>query len=158
MAQIVAFDGPADEPIDIDDLLGANPAKLRLALQPHLTLLDMQYPLDDFVLAVKKQNSAMRSEASNAIENPSQKNGERKLPPPRKNRTTLAVHRFQNGIYYKRLAPPAFAILSAIRDGKSLTAACANGIAIDPNLAAEQIQQSFASWAQLGWLCKRRNK
>ena len=40
----------------------------RLALQPYMTLLEMAYPLDDFVIAVKRRDTALRSEASNAVD------------------------------------------------------------------------------------------
>jgi hypothetical protein len=154
-AQIVAFDEAAEISLTIDDLLGISPNKLRLALQPHLTLLDMQYPLDDFVLAVKKQNSAMRSEASNAIEDVSRPARNSKPRLPKRKRVMLAVHRYDNGIYYKQLEMPAYTILCGLREGKTLAAACALGAEIDSNLSGEQVQQWFKSWAQLGWLCRR---
>jgi Putative DNA-binding domain len=157
-AQIVAFDGPANEPLSIDDLLGADPVKLRLSLQPHLTLLDMGYPLDDFVIAVKKKNAAMRSEASNAVENPSHHAREKKLRLPRRKRLLLAVHRWDNGIYYKHLEPAEHAILLALRDGKSVVRACERGAQADANLSGEQVQKWFKAWAQLGWLCAHRKQ
>jgi hypothetical protein len=153
-AQIVAFDGPANELLVIDDLLGADPAKLRLSLQPHLTLLDMQYPLDDFVIAVKKKNAAMRSEASNAVENHSHNGREKRLRLPRRQRLLLAVHRYDNGIYYKHLEPAEHAILSALRNGKTVVRACEIGAKADANLSGEQVQKWFRDWSQLGWFCR----
>jgi hypothetical protein len=157
-AQIVAFDGPANTPLAIDDLLGTDPAKFHLSLQPHLTLLDMQYPLDDFVIAVKKKNAALRSEASNAVENPSHDTREKRLPLPRRQRLLLAVHRWDNGIYYKHLEPAEHAILGALRDGKTVVRACEIGARADSNLSGQQVQQWFKAWAQLGWLCARNKK
>jgi len=55
-AQVVAFDGPELPALTPDDLLGRDPAKLRLGIQPHMTLLELAYPLDDFVVALKKQS------------------------------------------------------------------------------------------------------
>ncbi len=43
-ANIVAFDEMANPPVHVDDLLGRNPAKVRLALQPYITLLEVRYP------------------------------------------------------------------------------------------------------------------
>ena len=43
-AQIVAFDGEALPPLEVDELLGEDPATLKLSLQPHLTLLSCDYP------------------------------------------------------------------------------------------------------------------
>jgi hypothetical protein len=157
-AQIVAFDGPANTPLAIDDLLGTDPAKFHLSLQPHLTLLDMQYPLDDFVIAVKKKNAALRSEASNAVANPSHEAQQKRLPLPRRQRLLLAVHRWDNGIYYKHLEPAEHAILAALRDGKTVVRACEIGARADSNLSGQQVQQWFKAWAQLGWLCARNKK
>ena len=46
-AQIVAFDGEAFPPLEVDELLGKDPATLKLSLQPHLTLLSCDYPVDN---------------------------------------------------------------------------------------------------------------
>ncbi len=46
-AQVEAFDGPAHPAVSVDDLLGKNPAKLRLALQPYISVLELKYPLDE---------------------------------------------------------------------------------------------------------------
>jgi len=68
-AQVVAFDGPAKPPVTPDDILDTPPSKLRLDLQPYLSLLDLEYAVDDFLIAVKKRESdALRGEASNAVQ------------------------------------------------------------------------------------------
>ena len=68
-AQVVAFDGEAKPGIQTDDLLDASPAKLRLALQPYLSLLRLNYAVDKFLVAVKKREAdALRDEASNTFE------------------------------------------------------------------------------------------
>jgi hypothetical protein len=53
-AQVVAFDGPSKPPFSPDDILDTPPSRLRLALQPYLSLLDLDYAKDDFLIAVKK--------------------------------------------------------------------------------------------------------
>ena len=60
-ARIIAFDAERRPPLTIDDLLGQDPGRLRLGLQPYLSILHLGYPLDDFVLAVKKQEAAEES-------------------------------------------------------------------------------------------------
>src|SRR5262249_38276096 len=57
-AQVIAFDEGGKPPVRPDDLVGTDPDKLTLKLQPYITLLEMAYPLDDFSLALKKQNVA----------------------------------------------------------------------------------------------------
>ncbi len=66
-AHIEAFDNEAKSPLQADDLLDADPAKIRLRLQPHLTLLKLENEVDDFLIELKK-NSGLRGEASNAME------------------------------------------------------------------------------------------
>ena len=62
--QTEAFDNPDRKPLSVDDLLGY-PAKLVLSLQPHITLLELDFPLDDFAIAVKHR--PLRGDASNAM-------------------------------------------------------------------------------------------
>lgn len=157
-AQVVAFDSEAMPPLSVDDLLGRDPATLRLGLQPHLTLLAMEYPLDDFVRAVKKKDAAMRTEASNAVE-PERRASRRprrvRLPKPLK--VFLAVHRHDNSLYYKRLEPAAYRILAALRDGATLADACDVALehaeVMGDHLAA-RIQSWFTTWTELGWFCR----
>jgi hypothetical protein len=158
-AQVVAFDGEVRPALSVDDLLGQDPATLRLEVQPYLTLLELNYPLDDFVIAVKKRDAALRGEASNAVDTESPSRSSRKTPirRPRPEKVWLAVHRLDNAIYYKRLTADAFAILAALRDGKTLARACAQaaGGSADPAEVVSQIGQWFGAWAELGWFCKR---
>ncbi len=67
-AQVVAFDGPAKPVVGVDDLLGKNPADVHLGLQPYMSVLELGYPLDEFLISVKRGSAALRSEASNAME------------------------------------------------------------------------------------------
>ncbi len=67
-AQVVAFDGPAKPPLTPDDILDTPPAKLTLRLQPYLSLLELNFAVDDFLIAVKKgESDVLRGEASNAM-------------------------------------------------------------------------------------------
>jgi hypothetical protein len=155
-AQVVAFDGPSLPPLSQEDIVSAGP-KLRIRLQPHLTILDCAYPVDEFALALKKRDTALRGEASNALAAlPAP--GETVRPRlPRLSRTFVAVHRQQNMLYFKRLEPEAFAILEALGAGRTLSAACAAGLAgADPAIDwAPRVQEWFRAWQSLGWLCRR---
>lgn len=149
-AQVVAFDGPAKPPVTVDDLLGANPAKLRLSLQPYITLLKMNYPLDDFSIALKSQGNALRGEASNAIEeHADNKANSRKPPLPKPQTVFVAVHRHDNDLYYKRLEPLAYKVLTALAAGQTLLRACSFAE------SADQARRWFQNWTSLGWFAKR---
>jgi len=155
-AQIVAFDGLMLPPLVPDDLLGRDPEKLTLALQPYVTLLEMGYPLDEFVLALKKKS--LRAEASNAMEMEEQSSSrKRTVRLPRPQKIFLGVHRWNNSLYYKRLEPGAFVLLNALRDGQTVAGACAAAV----ESAGEQdvdwaghIHGWFQTFTELRWLCK----
>jgi hypothetical protein len=58
-------------------------------------------------------------------------------------------------LYYKRLEPAAFALLTALRDGSTLDEAFTRGMeaAPDPNTDwPGQVQAWFANWSSLAWL------
>ncbi len=156
-ARVEVFDTAARPVFTVDDLLDTPPAKLRLNLQPYLQLLELDYPVDDYVLEVKKREAELlRGDASNA---PSELRSSVtvRLSRPRPARTYVAVHRMQGTIYFKRLDPAAYKILTAIRAGKSLEQALSTGIprAKQPRDDwAVKVQAWFANWMQLGWFCR----
>ena len=151
-AQTAAFDGEARPVLAPDDIADTPPAKLRLALQPYISLLALDWPLDDYVLAVKKRD-ALRSEASNVIDHGPRAASRKSVPLPRRGRVWLIVHRYKLRLYYKRVDAPAFKMLTALAAGRTLTqAVAAAGRGVKP----EQVRDWFATWMELGWFCKRQ--
>jgi hypothetical protein len=160
-AQVVAFDDAARPKITIDDLLDTPPGRLRLELQPYLSLLELNYAVDTFLLAVKKREvGVLRSEASNTFDSmPHAQKRRRPVRRPRRERVYLAVHRYDNMLYYKRLAPEAFLILRALQRGKTVEKACAEALSKSRRKKADwaaQIQKWFHDWSALGWFCRSR--
>lgn len=150
-AQTCAFDEAAKPALTAADFAGTPPAKLKLGLQPHITLLALRYPVDDYVIAVK-QRDALRAETSNATAKARTMKAVKKVSVPRPARTHLAVHRVGNRLFYKRLHAAAWKILRALSDGAPLTrAVAAGGRGVKP----EQVREWFALWTELGWLCAR---
>jgi len=148
-AQTVAFDEPARTVLTAAEIGRAKPSRLRLGLQPYVTLLALNYPVDDYVIAVKRRD-ALRNQASNATTASRRVVRESKVPRPRREKTYLAVHRLDQQLYYKRLDRPAFKVLVALRDGQPLTRAIlAGGRSIKP----ADMQEWFATWMHLGWFC-----
>ncbi len=117
----------------------------------------MGFPLDDFVIAVKKQDRSLRSEASNAIDGEEKETRPKRIRLPRAKKTFVCVHRHDNELYYKRLSAEEYAILCALRDGMAVELACAAGIpeTADADGYAAKIGDWFRLWTELGWLCKR---
>lgn len=158
-ARVEVFDTASFPVFTTDDLLDANPARLRLNLQPYLQLLRLDYPLDEFFLAIKQREELSRGEASNtALAAPGRSPAAKPVPRPRRARTYLAIHRLEGSTYFKRLEPAAYRVLGAIRAGKTLDRALAAGIPTTKRPRIDwpaKVQAWFANWMALGWFCRR---
>jgi len=150
-AQTVAFDEATRPVITPAEIGRTPPARLKLALQPYITLLAPGFAVDDYVIAVKERD-ALRTEASNAVDSARAVKRSRAVRRPRRERVWLAVHRHNNRLFYKRLERPAFLILSALAAGRPLAQAVAAG---GRRVKPAQVSSWFATWTELGWLCRR---
>jgi len=153
-AQTVAFDGEALPVLEAADFAALPPTRLRIGLQPYLTLLELRHPIDTFVISVKRRD-AMRSEASNTPGAATAARPVARPSTPRALRTWVAVHRHNNRLFYKRLDPAAFRILDALSRGLTLARAVA---AAGPGARPAQVRKWFTAWMALGWFCARGNK
>ncbi|NYF90034.1 DNA-binding domain-containing protein [Tunturiibacter empetritectus] len=154
-AYVEAFDGADLPPLTAADF-GDLGAASSLFLQPHLQLLDLRYPVDELVLAVHRQ-TAPSDIMSNAVTERKQAKRTR-LPAMRRSQTHLAVHRYDNSVYYRRIDPEAFGLLSALQSGTLLGQALEIAFSkstLSPEQQAAKIQEYFAHAAELGWFCKR---
>ncbi len=151
-AQTLAFDEAQLPRLTTAEIAGTPLARLRLRLQPYISLLALDFPVDTYVIAVKRRN-VLRTEASNAVDVARAAVRQKHVARPRRERVYVAVHRLENRLYYKRLERPAFLILESIGAGKSLEQAVAAGGA---KVKPEQVGGWFAAWMELGWLCRRK--
>jgi hypothetical protein len=155
-ADIEAFDGAAEPALKTEDLAGANPAKLRLRLQPYIQLLHLHYPVDDLLLEVRKVEEDSDF-ASNAF---SEKHHRKRVSAVARLKTEpifLAVHRMDDSVYFRRLQAEEFAILRGLRSGKPLNGAMESALK-KSSMATEErpahVQHWFQTWAALGWFCR----
>jgi len=160
-AQVVAFDNAALPTITTDDILDTPRSKLRLGLQPYLSLLELRYAVDHFLIAVKKSDSdVLRGEASNTPDAMPQGARRKRRPRlPKRERVHLVVHRYDNTLYYKRVEPEAFAVLLGISQGKTVEQACAAALAKSKRPGvdwAAQMREWFHDWSALGWFCRSK--
>jgi hypothetical protein len=147
-AHIEAFDNAAWPPLSARDLPGRNPAQIHLRLQPFITLLELAYPLDDYLIALR-DNHGLRGEASNAMENSDGHTALRARRLPARRTVRLVVHRHQNTVYYKRLQKPQFDLLKALQNGASLETALQS--ALPATRKPPPVQDWFNDWSALGW-------
>ena len=156
-ARIVAFDGPEKPRLDPARIAKIAPEKLKIGVQPYVSLLELRHPIDE--LLGKLKNASIDTESvSNAVAATRSRRRKRLSARPRKAPLHLAVHRHELAVYYKRLEPAAYRLLVALRAGETLDAACAHALAGAkelPEQSAARVQAWFANWMRLGWLCGR---
>ena len=155
-AEIVAFDGPRETPLQPQDLVEGFDPRMKLPIQPYITLLELHYPVDDLLLEVNKGSSDGEA-ASNAVSNRRKRASVRRFRALKPQPIFLAVHRNEDSVYFRRLEPEAFALLAALRDGKSIAAAVTAAFrksSIAPAERAETVREWFELWSALGWFCR----
>lgn len=152
-AFVEAFDSAERAPLTLEQIATLD-ADSRLALQPHVRLIALDYAADDLVLNLHKREKRQTSEAGVRHEEPSDRPA--KIPRLHRRATWVAAHRVDFAVYYRRLQREEFITLSAITQGVPLAEAIAAGFASSPMpelRRAQSIQQWFATWAELGWIC-----
>lgn len=153
LAYVDAFDGKQLDPLTPEEAHAIGPDS-RLHLQPHLRLLELAYPVDHLVLAVKKEMPEADIVSSAAMQHDATDRA--KIPPIKREAVFLAVHRYDDTVYYRRLEKESFLLLRALRSGASVAAAASQVFAkskLTPDAQASLLQESFAHASQLGWLC-----
>jgi hypothetical protein len=156
-AFIEAFDSAERAPLTVSQIETLDGGS-HLALQPHLRLTALDFPVDDLVLELHKQQKRQTSEAGVERETEHEEESEKplKLPRLRQRSAWLAAHRVDLSVYYRRLERGEFQMLSAIRQGLPLAQAIAAGFAdsrVAANSQAQRVRTWFATWAELGWIC-----
>jgi Putative DNA-binding domain len=156
-AYVEAFDGRQLEPLSAQDTHSIGPDS-QLSLQPHLQLLELAYPVDNLVLAVKKEapETDIVSSASSQRESPKPV----QFPSMRRKSIFLAVHRFDDSVYYRRIEREMFLLLRALRTGASVAEAVMTAFEkskLSVEGQAELLRESFAHASELGWLCRHES-
>jgi len=152
-AFVEAFDSGENTPLTLEQIATLD-AGSRLALQPHLQLIALEYPADDLVLNLHKGEKRQTSEAG--VSHDEGDEPAVRLPKLRRRPTWLAAHRVDYSVYYLRLQREEFLTLKAIRQGMPLADALQTGF-IGSRIAevrrTQQVRKWFATWAELGWIC-----
>jgi hypothetical protein len=159
-ADIEAFDNESKPALRTEDLATADAETLKLELQPYVRLLDFAYPVDDLLLAVRKEEEDTDF-ASNAFSEKRKKKHVRAVAKLKPQPIYLVVHRIDNSVYFRRIALEEFAVLAALRKGKSLAKALEAAFRkskMPPEEHAAVVQKYFQTWATLGWFCQPLQK
>jgi hypothetical protein len=156
-AYVEAFDGAAFAPLTASDFSDLS-AESRLFLQPHLQLLNLGYPVDELVLAVHRETGPSDIMSNAASERKHVK--QTRLPKMRRCAVPLAVHRYENSVYYRRIDHEAYLLLSELQKGAPLGVALEAAFLNSTLSAVDQtakIQEYFAHASELGWFCKEHS-
>jgi hypothetical protein len=141
-AYVDAFDGARLEPLSLEEMGSIGPES-RLRMQPHVRLL-----------AVRR--GTPESEMSSSAAQERSVTSEIKLPAMRRLAVYLAVHRFEDLVYYRRIGREAYGLLRALQQGSTLAEALTAAFEGRRMSAAKQsrlVEETFAHAAHLGWFC-----
>jgi hypothetical protein len=155
-AHIEAFDGGVHKALGSEDLIylaeGCN-----LGIQPHLQLLALKFPVDELRIRVNRASSDHEPESNSVPQSTRRlmRRAARLRPTP----IFVAVHRFDNNVYYRRITFEEYSLLNALRQGQSIGEAVGMVFTRSPeplDRQCSQLSSWFAAWAELGWLCQRQ--
>ncbi|MGC8548798.1 MAG: putative DNA-binding domain-containing protein [Acidobacteriaceae bacterium] len=155
-AHIESFDNPAWPPLTPEQMASIGEDSI-LTLQPHLRLVEAHAAIDDALISLREDEGDSDSASNNASTGFSARRTRRMRTLPSEP-VFLAIHRFDDSVYYRRLDPEDFRLLKAIRSGATLSQAI--DAAFDNSAIAEQdrpahLQSAFALFATLGWFCNQ---
>lgn len=136
-AHAEAFDNAAEKVLGPEDLLELGP-NFCCGIQPYVRLLSLRYPVDD--LRIQVNNHKMR------------------LPRVRPQELFVAVHRLEYTVHYRKLAPEEYRLLSSLRSGSLIGRAIACAFENSSTDPAPLLEQWFAVWSELGWLCSPQRR
>ena len=152
-AYVDAFDRKHRTPLKMEEAQAIG-SESRVSLQPHLQLLELRYPVDSLVLTRKKR--APEAEIVSSAAGRSESQTRLKLPTMKQERVWLAVHRFDDSVYYRRIDRETFLLLNALRSGVTVAKAVAlafDKTKLDFETQANLLGERFALASALGWFC-----
>jgi Putative DNA-binding domain len=155
-AEIQAFDGGAEPALRLEDLSGISVPGLRLRVQPYVQLLEFHYPVDDLGIEVREDDEGADF-ASNALTENRRSVKVRAVAALEPRQIFLVVHRVDFSVYLRRIEREEFALLSALRSGKTIERAIE--LAFQHSSIREfdrggYVRHCFQTWATLGWFCR----
>jgi hypothetical protein len=153
-AHIEAFDNAMWPPLTFEARAQIG-AESQLTLQPHVRLIEAHYAIDDALIAVRNESGSRDTSSNNASSGHVSKRT-RALREMKREPVHIVVHRFEDTVYYRRLAVEDYRLLLALQQGFTLGDAIDR--AFDGSLIREDerpayLQSAFAYWTTMKWFC-----
>lgn len=151
-AHIEAFDGPEGKVLGPEDLAELTPT-LRAGVQPYITLLELNYPVDKLRVAIKAAGEGSSAASNVAVRK--RRHAVQQAHRSKPERSFLAMHRLDSIVYYRRLSEDEFRLLRALRSGQSIVAsirAAFDGSSTKVDDVPVLLKSWFSAWARFGWL------
>jgi len=152
-AFVEAFDNAEYTPLTLEQIATLD-GDSRLALQPHVRLIALNYAADEVALSLHNREKRQASEAG--VKHEDGEDEPVRLPSLRRRPVWVAAHRVDLSVYYRRLVHEEYSTLEAIRSGQSLGAALEAGFResrIPEHRRADRARAWFTTWAELEWIC-----
>lgn len=155
-ADTECFDAAEEPALTLDDAthLGEDP---KLRLQPHIQLLDLNYPVDKLLLEIREEAEDESDEASNTFSERRSRARVKRVRNAKPKPVFVVVHRVDYLVYFKRVTPEAFRILASLRNGMRLSEtidAAFNPSTLPHAKITELVQGWFRDWAEWKWFAK----
>lgn len=149
-AEIVAFDAAEREDFDAGSLAATGAAQVYMSLKPHLTVLSLNWAIDEFVQ--KTYDTEKCVETARLNRNTKQSS----ICYPRQETNFVVVYRRDQSVFYKRIDNLSYRMLLLIRAGKSLAEIAeiigSEVVEFSEEELASAFTENFAIWMSLGWL------
>ena len=152
-AFVEAFDNAEYTPLTLEQIATLD-GDSRLALQPHVRLMALNYAADEVAMALHEGEKRQASEAG--VKHEDGEDQPARLPRLRRRAVWVAAHRVDYSVYYRRLEREEYLALEAIRAAQTLGAAldaAFHDSRIPESRRASRVRAWFATWAELGWIC-----
>jgi hypothetical protein len=148
-AEINAMDAATHPPLAIEKDSALNVQTCVLMLQPHTSVLKLNYAVDDFLVEFRKETTLQL--VSNACIGRSTGCVSRSRPKAEKN--FLVVHRCDNTVYFKRVKREEYLTLLPFVGGATIEQACENvyqkASRADREKLPDKLTKSFSQWSSL---------
>lgn len=155
-AEIEAFDNAEEPAMTMADIQKLHP-KAIFRLQPYIRLLELEHPVDEILLEIRKANDFDDTGASNAMNEQKKHAKAKRIRSTKQEKVYLVVHRLDFSIYFKRIDRHSFLGLQALQKGLSLSRAITISFTegkIKEDDSEQIVQKWFKDWARWGWFCQ----